>query len=75
MHSNDPTVHIDVRACRQYFICNVPTINYNHPLTLQDDELTWRSPPSRQLSREKRIEYESDVKERFYDDYIGNRTS
>ena len=35
----------------------------------------WRSPPSRQLSREKRIEYESDVRERFYDDYLGNRTS
>ena len=35
----------------------------------------WRSPPSRQLSREKRVEYESDVKERFYDDYLGARTS
>ena len=35
----------------------------------------WRSPPSRQLSREKRVEYESDVRERFYDDYIGARTS
>ena len=35
----------------------------------------WRSPPSRQLSREKRVEYESDVRERFYDDYLGGRTS
>jgi hypothetical protein len=41
----------------------------------KDVELTWRSPPSRQLSREKRVEYESDVRERFYDDYIGNRTT
>jgi len=41
----------------------------------QDAELVWRSPPSRQLSREKRVEYESDVKERFYDDYLGKRTS
>ena len=46
---------------------------YNN--TVQDDELIWKSPPSRQLSREKRVEYESDVRERFYDDYIGNRTS
>lgn len=41
----------------------------------KDGELTWRSPPSRQLSREKRVEYESDVQERFYDDYLGNRTT
>ena len=41
----------------------------------QDGELMWRSPPSRQLSREKRVEYESDVRERFYDDYLGSRTS
>ena len=41
----------------------------------QDGELAWRSPPSRQLSREKRIEYESDIRERFYDDYLGGRTS
>ena len=35
----------------------------------------WKSPPTRQLSREKRVEYESDVRERFYDDYIGQRRS
>jgi hypothetical protein len=40
-----------------------------------DGELTWRSPPSRQLSREKRVEYESDTRERFYDDYLGARTT
>ena len=42
---------------------------------LQDAELVWKSPPTRQLSREKRAEYESDIRERFYDDYIGQRRS
>ena len=42
---------------------------------LQDGELVWKSPPTRQLSREKRAEYESDIRERFYDDYIGQRRS
>lgn len=41
----------------------------------QDDRLLWKSPPSRQLSHQKRVEYESDVRERFYDDYLGNRAS
>lgn len=44
-----------------------------HPKT--DDRLLWKSPPSRQLTRQKRVEYESDVRERFYDDYLGPRTS
>ena len=35
----------------------------------------WKSPPTRQLSREKRLEYECDIRERFYDDYIGQRNS
>jgi len=36
--------------------------------------LKWTTPPSRQLSRQKRVEYESDIRERFYDDYLGART-
>lgn len=44
-----------------------------HPKT--DDHLKWKSPPSRQLSQQKRVEYESDVRERFYDDYLGSRTT
>lgn len=39
------------------------------------DFLLWKTPPSRQLSREKRREFECDVQERFYDDYIGVRNS
>ena len=41
---------------------------------LKDDRLKWTTPPSRQLSRQKRVEYESDIRERFYDDYLGDRT-
>lgn len=45
-----------------------------HPFSLQD-HLIWKSPPTRQLSQQKRREFELDVTERFYDDYIGPRTS
>ena len=51
---------------------------YNYeprPFPFLQDFLTFKSPPSRQLSREKRQEYQLDVSERFYDDYIGGRTS
>ncbi|KAL5481794.1 hypothetical protein EMCRGX_G022037 [Ephydatia muelleri] len=43
-----------------------------HP---KSDALVWKSPPTRQLSREKRLEYECDIRERFYDDYIGQRNT
>ena len=46
-----------------------------HPNMLLQDYLIWKSPPTRQLSREKRREFQSDVSERFYDDYIGTRAS
>ena len=65
--SKTELIHVQLASATE-FIAIVLT-------SLQDDELTWRSPPSRQLSRERRIGYESDVQERFYDDYIGDRTS
>lgn len=43
-----------------------------HP---KKDHLIWKSPPTRQLSQQKRREFELDVTERFYDDYIGPRTT
>lgn len=54
---------------------NESALHITSLIIFQDDRLMWKSLPSRQLSRQKRVEYESDVRERFYDDYLGNRTS
>lgn len=43
-----------------------------HP---KKDFLIWKTPPSRQLSGEKRQEFQLDVTERFYDDYLGARST
>lgn len=59
--------------------CNEPHPNSKLVLHVllgySQDYLIWKSPPTRQLSREKRREFEADVNERFYDDYIGTRSS
>jgi hypothetical protein len=43
-----------------------------HP---KKDYLIWKTPPTRQLSQQKRQEFELDVTERFYDDYMGARNT
>lgn len=52
-----------------------PLCNSLYFILIQDEQLRWRGPPTRQLTRQRRIEYESDIRERFYDDYIGERRS